>query len=244
MLRKSANPPLGGDDEGSGGDRKVRNTSGVENVIEAASLLKISPTISYDSNVPDLRPRAATTKDGFRFPDLQMMVEGSSIRGFQKQMCVSNDGNKEMKVVSGGGVASRVFTDLSLATVRPGFFLILPLPASIECFLSELLQNRSQHSLNLWMTNSIWIFVDLRLFDVDLVCISIWHKFEVLLTETHLAIVMEYAAGGEFDKITNVGRFSEDEGNCQSSLVIWWFLVRKIQKKATGTSRDRGKSKA
>lgn len=35
---------------------------------------------------------------------------------------------------------------------------------------------------------------------------------EVLLTETHLAIVMEYASGGElFDRICNAGRFSEDE---------------------------------
>lgn len=35
---------------------------------------------------------------------------------------------------------------------------------------------------------------------------------EVLLTETHLAIVMEYAAGGElFDRISSAGRFSEDE---------------------------------
>ncbi|KAL8207888.1 hypothetical protein R6Q57_007300 [Mikania cordata] len=35
---------------------------------------------------------------------------------------------------------------------------------------------------------------------------------EVSLTETHLAIVMEYAAGGElFSKITSAGRFSEDE---------------------------------
>ncbi|XP_057807149.1 serine/threonine-protein kinase SAPK2-like [Salvia miltiorrhiza] len=35
---------------------------------------------------------------------------------------------------------------------------------------------------------------------------------EVLLTPTHLAIVMEYAAGGElFDRICNAGRFSEDE---------------------------------
>ncbi|CAI0422176.1 unnamed protein product [Linum tenue] len=35
---------------------------------------------------------------------------------------------------------------------------------------------------------------------------------EVLLTPTHLAIVMEYAAGGElFEKICNAGRFSEDE---------------------------------
>lgn len=35
---------------------------------------------------------------------------------------------------------------------------------------------------------------------------------EVLLTPTHLAIVMEYAAGGElFDRILTAGRFSEDE---------------------------------
>ena len=35
---------------------------------------------------------------------------------------------------------------------------------------------------------------------------------EVLLTPTHLAIVMEYAAGGElFDRICSKGRFHEDE---------------------------------
>ncbi|VVA95723.1 unnamed protein product [Arabis nemorensis] len=35
---------------------------------------------------------------------------------------------------------------------------------------------------------------------------------EVLLTATHLAIVMEYAAGGElFERICSAGRFSEDE---------------------------------
>jgi len=35
---------------------------------------------------------------------------------------------------------------------------------------------------------------------------------EVCLTPTHLAIVMEYAAGGElFEKICSAGRFSEDE---------------------------------
>ncbi|KAI6691718.1 hypothetical protein NL676_019428 [Syzygium grande] len=35
---------------------------------------------------------------------------------------------------------------------------------------------------------------------------------EVVLTRTHLAIVMEYAAGGElFDRICSAGRFSEDE---------------------------------
>jgi serine/threonine-protein kinase SRK2 len=37
---------------------------------------------------------------------------------------------------------------------------------------------------------------------------------EVLLTPTHLAIVMEYAAGGElFERICNAGRFAEDEVN-------------------------------
>ncbi|GLJ46954.1 hypothetical protein SUGI_0990850 [Cryptomeria japonica] len=35
---------------------------------------------------------------------------------------------------------------------------------------------------------------------------------EVVLTPTHLAILMEYAAGGElFERICNAGRFSEDE---------------------------------
>ncbi|KAI6678739.1 hypothetical protein NL676_039535 [Syzygium grande] len=35
---------------------------------------------------------------------------------------------------------------------------------------------------------------------------------EVVLTPTHLAIVMEYAAGGDlFERICNAGRFSEDE---------------------------------
>ena len=33
-----------------------------------------------------------------------------------------------------------------------------------------------------------------------------------MLTPTHLAIVMEYAAGGElFERICNAGRFSENE---------------------------------
>ena len=37
-------------------------------------------------------------------------------------------------------------------------------------------------------------------------------SLQVLLTPTHLAIVMEYAAGGElFERICNAGRFSEDE---------------------------------
>jgi len=35
---------------------------------------------------------------------------------------------------------------------------------------------------------------------------------QVLLTPTHLAIVLEYASGGElFERICTAGRFSEDE---------------------------------
>jgi len=38
--------------------------------------------------------------------------------------------------------------------------------------------------------------------------------WQVVLTPTHLAIVMEYAAGGElFERICSAGRFSEDEVN-------------------------------
>lgn len=37
---------------------------------------------------------------------------------------------------------------------------------------------------------------------------------QVFLTPTHLAIVMEYASGGElFERICNAGRFTEDEVN-------------------------------
>lgn len=42
------------------------------------------------------------------------------------------------------------------------------------------------------------------------VCLSA--VLQVILTPTHLAIVMEYASGGElFQRICNAGRFSEDE---------------------------------
>lgn len=41
---------------------------------------------------------------------------------------------------------------------------------------------------------------------------------QVVLTPTHLAIVMEYAAGGElFERICSAGRFSEDEVNSFTS---------------------------
>ena len=44
---------------------------------------------------------------------------------------------------------------------------------------------------------------------------------QVLLTPTHLAIVMEYAAGGElFDRICSAGRFSEDEV-FNDNMVFW-----------------------
>ncbi|KAL6582977.1 Serine/threonine-protein kinase sapk2 [Orobanche minor] len=44
---------------------------------------------------------------------------------------------------------------------------------------------------------------------------------EVLLTPTHLAIVMEYAAGGElFSRICNDGRFTEDEQICHRDLKL------------------------
>ncbi len=37
-------------------------------------------------------------------------------------------------------------------------------------------------------------------------------SLQVFLTQSHLGIVMEYAAGGElFDRIVKAGRFSEDE---------------------------------
>ncbi|KAL3625630.1 protein kinase superfamily [Castilleja foliolosa] len=44
---------------------------------------------------------------------------------------------------------------------------------------------------------------------------------EVLLTPMHLAIVMDYAAGGElFERICNAGRFNEDEQICHRDLKL------------------------
>jgi len=43
----------------------------------------------------------------------------------------------------------------------------------------------------------------------------------VILTPTHLAIVMEYASGGElFERICKAGRFSEDEVSVHDLLHI------------------------
>ena len=45
-----------------------------------------------------------------------------------------------------------------------------------------------------------------------LILLFVCYNLQVVLTPTHLAIVMEYAAGGElFERICNAGRFSEDE---------------------------------
>lgn len=47
----------------------------------------------------------------------------------------------------------------------------------------------------------------------------------MVLTPTHLAIVMEYAAGGElFERICSAGRFSEDEVNMQIRCPVIGFL--------------------
>jgi serine/threonine-protein kinase SRK2 len=48
------------------------------------------------------------------------------------------------------------------------------------------------------------------------------------LTPTHLAIVMEYAAGGElFERICSAGRFSEDEVSLFNLCVTFshWVLL-------------------
>ncbi|XP_050935366.1 serine/threonine-protein kinase SRK2E-like isoform X3 [Cucumis melo] len=50
---------------------------------------------------------------------------------------------------------------------------------------------------------------------------------EVVLTPTHLAIVMEYASGGElFERICNAGRFSEDEDNLISAFKFCYAKAR------------------
>lgn len=47
---------------------------------------------------------------------------------------------------------------------------------------------------------------------VECICSEIEDGMQVCLTPSHLAIVMEYAAGGElFERICNAGRFAEDE---------------------------------
>lgn len=47
---------------------------------------------------------------------------------------------------------------------------------------------------------------------IEFICNVLYNFTQVILTPTHLAIVMEYASGGElFEKICNAGRFTEDE---------------------------------
>lgn len=67
----------------------------------------------------------------------------------------------------------------------------------------------------------IWIFNEAVILFDD----GIWIWLQVVLTPTHLAIVMEYAAGGElFDRICTAGRFSEAEVNYHS-LFISFVLI-------------------
>jgi len=47
---------------------------------------------------------------------------------------------------------------------------------------------------------------------ITCMCNAVYNFTQVILTPTHLAIVMEYASGGElFERISNAGHFSEDE---------------------------------
>jgi serine/threonine protein kinase len=57
-------------------------------------------------------------------------------------------------------------------------------------------------------------------------------SLQVVLTPTHLAIVMEYASGGElFDRICNAGRFSEDEVILElPSIAIRWVFFLNSKK--------------
>ena len=54
-------------------------------------------------------------------------------------------------------------------------------------------------------------------------------QIKVILTPTHLAIVMEYAAGGElFERICNAGQFSENEVliYCIHSFMLFVLLLQ------------------
>ena len=49
---------------------------------------------------------------------------------------------------------------------------------------------------------------------------------QVFLTPTHLAIVLEYAAGGElFERICNAGRLSEDEVGCVCVISLYLYKL-------------------
>lgn len=62
--------------------------------------------------------------------------------------------------------------------------------------------------MSLYPVKFLCYYLKLYCFDIGAVVFDV----QVVLTPTHLAIVMEYAAGGElFERICNAGRFSEDE---------------------------------
>jgi hypothetical protein len=66
-----------------------------------------------------------------------------------------------------------------------------------------------------------WVLLEQTVIVIDF-------PLQVVVTPTHLAICMEYAAGGElFDRICNAGRFSEDEVRI-GEFVRWPFHFRRI----------------
>ncbi|KAL6593718.1 hypothetical protein ACP70R_048619 [Stipagrostis hirtigluma subsp. patula] len=82
------------------------------------------------------------------------------------------------------------------------------------------LESVNAYAYDFSLTYSFGVLTILRASEsTDGVVVELWvHNFVirvqilVVLTPTHLAIVMEYAAGGElFERICNAGRFSEDE---------------------------------
>lgn len=69
---------------------------------------------------------------------------------------------------------------------------------------------------------------------------------QVFLTPTHLAIVMEYAAGGElFGRICSAGRFSEDEVDVLPFLAFLYLFIFSISQPVfCSVSRNRSAHQA
>ena len=69
-------------------------------------------------------------------------------------------------------------------------------------------------------------FVLLRAFWSYIHILEVRSFLQVFLTPTHLAIVLEYAAGGElFERICNAGRLSEDEVGCVCVISLYLYKL-------------------